>query len=83
MNRRLGGQIRTIECGCGWQCRKQLQEANKLYKLHMRLTHKNTAPSMDEFDTTQGKKGLVATKHGNIKYVPLTPTAIGKVEIKN
>ena len=83
MSGRLGGQIRTIQCGCGWQCRKQLQEANKLYKLHMRLTHKQDAVPMGEFDNTQGKKGLGQTKHGNLKYTPLTPTEITKVEIKN
>jgi len=79
---KLGGQIRTIECPCGWRCRKQLQEANKLYKLHQRLTHKQVGREMDEFDDSQGKKGMTATRHGGMVYKPLTPTAITVVESK-
>jgi len=73
---KLGGQIRTIECHCGWTCRKQLQEANKLYKLHQRLTHKEVGRKMDEFDDSQGKKGMTITKHGGMVYKPLTVTAV-------
>ena len=80
MSGRLGGQIRTIQCPCGWICRKQLQEANKLYKFHRRITHKDETTKLDEFDDSQGKKGLSKTKHGNLKYVPLTPTAITVVK---
>ena len=70
----LGGQIRTIQCECGWTCRKQLQEANKLYKLHKRLTHKEEAIKLDEFSTAQGKNGVKGTRHGGLVHVPLTPT---------
>jgi hypothetical protein len=72
-----GGQMRTIECcECGWTCRKQLQEANKLYKLHMRLTHKTKATALSEFTTGQGFGGATHSKHGNPKFVPLVPTGI-------
>jgi len=69
--------MRTIECcDCGWTCRKQLQEANKLYKLHMRLTHKTTATAMSDFTTGQGFGGATSSKHGNPKFIPLAPTGI-------
>jgi hypothetical protein len=74
-----GGQIRTIQCECGWTCRKQLQEANKLYKLHMRLTHKSTPiVSVDGsgFCPSQGFGGATSSKHGNPKFIPLTATGI-------
>jgi predicted small metal-binding protein len=77
MPKSFGGQMRTIECcECGWTCRKQLQEANKLYKLHMRLTHKSTAIIETEFTTGQGFGGATSSKHGNPKFIPLTATGI-------
>jgi hypothetical protein len=73
----FGGQMRTIQCcECEWTCRKQLQEANKLYKLHCRLTHKAVPLVMDGFSTTQGMGGVTSSKRGNIKFIPLTPSGL-------
>lgn len=74
MPKLLGGQIRTIVCkepDCGWSCRKQLQEANKLEKLHNRLTHKKGTAPPAEFCKTQGIQGHTSTKHGNPIYIPM------------
>ena len=70
----FGGQMRTIQCDCGWSCRKQLQEANKLYKLHTRLTHKEKPAEIQEFSHHQGFGGATHSKHGNPKFVPLAAT---------
>lgn len=72
----LGGQMRTIQCDCGWSCRKQLQEANKLYKLHIRLTHKTVPIEISDFSDSQGFGGTTVSKHGNLKQKSLIPTGI-------
>ena len=68
--------MRTIQCDCGWTCRKQLQEANKLYKLHMRVSHKEQAIKVDDFCHHQGFGGATSSKHGNPKHVSLTVTGV-------
>jgi hypothetical protein len=69
-----GGQMRTIKCYCGWTCHKQLQEADKLYKLHMRLTHKKKSNIVSMFQAGQGMNGIHSSKHGNVSYTPLVVT---------
>ena len=71
-----GGQIRTIHCECGWTCRKQLQEANKLFKLHNRLTHKKSTSVLPKYSYEQGIQGIKNSKHGNPILVPLSGTDI-------
>lgn len=66
-----GGQMRTYECYCGWSCRKQLQEANKIVKLHMRLTHKYKVEP-PEFSNEQGLNGILPSNNGNLTYKPPT-----------
>jgi hypothetical protein len=62
-----GGQMRSYVCYCGWSCRKQLQEANKLIKLHMRLTH-TTKVEAPEFNNEQGLNGIKPSRHDNLTY---------------
>jgi hypothetical protein len=69
-----GGQMRTYLCHCGWQCRKQLQEANKLYKLHQRVSHKEEVGPPAAFEAHQGRDGFTQTKNGNIVQKPLEAT---------
>lgn len=71
-----GGQTRTLICGCGWSCRKQLQEANKLFKLHKKLSHKEKPKNLTEFSQEQGVQGIHYSKNGNRKYKPLIITDI-------
>ena len=71
-----GGQIRTIQCDCGWSCRKQLQEANKLYKLHRRVSHKEVVKVAPEFCSAQGLGGITENRQGYTTFTPLTPTGI-------
>lgn len=74
MNGTRGGQMRTYLCHCGWTCRKQLQEANKLYKLHQRISHKEDAGAPAAFEAYQGRNGFTQTKNGNLVYKPLEAT---------
>ena len=74
--------MRTLNCECGWSCRKQLQEANKLLKLHNRLTHKKATPTPNPFSQEQGLQGLTRSKNGNPIHVPLTGVYLNTIEGK-
>lgn len=72
--------MRTILCDCGWTCRKQLQEANNLFKRHKRIAHKDQTSivPIGEFCSTQnGLGGITESKRGNIKFNPITLTGHG------
>jgi len=69
--------MRTIQCHCGWTCRKQLQEANNLFKRHTRIAHKDESsivPVGGFCSTQNGLGGITETKRGNVKFTPITLT---------
>jgi len=74
LNRLQGGQWRTHYCFCGWSCRKSPREANNMYKMHMRVSHKTDA-YIAEFDAlSNGRNGIKFTKHGGLNHEALTAT---------
>jgi len=77
-----GGQIRTIQCPCGWKVRSQLREANGRYKLHTKFCtfERMEIPAYDS--SVNGVGGITHTRHKNTVLKPIQYNCIEKCELK-
>jgi len=68
----LGGQRRTILCGCGWQKKGAVREVNMVYKIHQKVCPNQVKLAIPEFyagdnsfnNVSKSKNGYMVKKAG-------------------
>ncbi len=58
----FGGKMRSIECACGWGCRKAIREANKAYERHIKYCAIERTTQEKKEDLAQVPKDANATQ---------------------
>lgn len=67
MSGNLGGQRRTVLCGCGWQKKGSVREVNMVFKIHQKVCPNQIKVTLPEFDAGENAFNNVSeSKHGHM-----------------